>query len=191
MSSTAPGRLIVISGPSGAGKTTLVKHVFERCPQLVSSVSATTRPPRQGEEDGRDYHFLTREEFDRRRAAGEFLESFEVFGHGHWYGTLASEVTPSLAAGKRIVLEVDVQGMLAIVERYPDAITIFVRPGSLAELERRLRNRGTDSSGAIERRLEVARRELACAGRYQHVVINDDLDQAVRQICDILNQQGV
>jgi guanylate kinase len=191
MTSTAPGRLIVISGPSGAGKTTLVRHVFEHCPQLVASISATTRPPRQGEQDGRDYHFLSREEFERRRSAGEFIESFEVFGHGHWYGTLASEVTPSLLSGKRVVLEIDVQGMVAVLAHYPDAITIFVRPGSVEELERRLRNRGTDSSGAIERRLEVARRELACADRYQHVIINDDLEQAVRQICDILKQYGV
>jgi guanylate kinase len=141
--------------------------------------------------DGRDYHFLSREEFDRRRQRGDFIECFEVFGHGHWYGTLESAITPSLAEGKWVVLEIDVQGTLAVQQRFPDVITIFVRPGSMEELERRLRNRGTESSGAIERRLEVARRELACADRYQHQVLNDDIDRAVREICDILTQEGV
>jgi guanylate kinase len=188
---TNSGRLVVISGPSGAGKTTLVKRVFECSPQLVAGVSATTRPPRPTEQDGLDYHFLSPAEFERRRQAGDFLESFEVFGHGYWYGTLESEVTPSLARGKWVVLEIDVQGTLAVLKRYPDAITIFVRPGSMEELERRLRNRGTESGGAIQRRLEVARRELACADTYQHQVLNDDIDRAVQEICDILTQQGV
>ena len=190
MQPKAGGRLIVISGPSGAGKTTMLKRLFECCPRLTASVSATTRPPRPGERHGVDYHFLNSEDFERRRARGEFLESFEVFGHGYWYGTLASEVTPSLAAGKWVVLEIDVQGAEAIIERFPDAITIFVRPGSTEELERRLRGRATETNEAIERRLEVARRELACASRYQHQVLNDDVERAVQEICQIIDPEG-
>jgi guanylate kinase len=188
MQSSIPGRLVVISGPSGAGKTTVVKELFRRCPlPLVASVSATTRPPRPAEVDGVDYHFLSGEEFARRREGGEFLECFEVYGRGYWYGTLLGEVTPSLQAGKWVVLEIDVDGTLAVLARYPQAITIFVRPESIEELERRLRGRGTESEDAIQRRLEVARRELSFADRYQHQVINRTVDQAVHDICTILS----
>jgi guanylate kinase len=186
MTSPAPGKLIVISGPSGAGKTTLVKRLFEECPELSSSVSATTRPPRPGETDGVDYYFLSPEEFERRRLAGEFLECFEVFDRGTWYGTLAGEVAPSLEAGKSIVLEIDVQGAMAVNQRYPQAITIFVHPSSLDELERRLRGRGTESESSIGRRLEAARREMDFAGRYRYQVVNDDVETAVREICHII-----
>ncbi|MBI3838354.1 MAG: guanylate kinase [Planctomycetia bacterium] len=185
------GKMIVISGPSGAGKTTLLKKLFDRRPDLLASVSATTRPPRRGEQDGVDYHFLTPEEFQRRRSVGDFLECYEVFGRGYWYGTLWSEVSPSLEAGKSIVLEIDVQGAMAVLEKYPAAITIFVRPSSEEELERRLRGRGSETEEAIERRLEVARRELACAHRYQHQVLNDDVDRAVQEICDIIRSPEV
>lgn len=185
------GRLVVVSGPSGAGKTTVLRRLFE-CPglPLVASVSATTRPPRQGEVDGVDYHFLTEEEFALRRRRGDFLECFQVFAKGYWYGTLYSEVTPSLEDGKWVVLEIDVQGALAAVQGYPEAITIFVRPGSWSELEKRLRGRGTESEDALRRRLDRAREELALADRYQYQVINDDVDQAVRQIRHILTQSG-
>ena len=183
--------MIVISGPSGAGKTTLLARLLERLPQLKPSVSATTRPPRPAERDGVDYHFLSYQEFARRKAAGEFLECFEVFGRGYWYGTLRSEVSPSLEAGKSVVLEIDVQGAKAVVRSFPDAITIFVQPGSADELERRLRGRRTDSEEAIARRLEVARRELDCADQYQHQVINDDVDRAVGEIYDILRSHDV
>jgi guanylate kinase len=191
MSSSHRGKLVVISGPSGAGKTTLLARLLARYPRLKPSVSATTRPPRPGERDGADYHFLTPEEFARRRAAGQFLECFEVFGRGYWYGTLESEVSPSLAAGKSVVLEIDVQGTLAVLASHPDAITIFVRPGDAAELERRLRGRGTDSEEAIARRLEVARRELERAGEYQYQVVNDDVDRAVQEIYEILSSHEV
>lgn len=188
---TAAGKLVVISGPSGAGKTTLLKRLYANCPRpLKASVSATTRPPRPGEVDGVDYHFLSREEFARRREAGEFLECFEVYQRGDWYGTLKSEVAPSLAAGKWVVLEIDVQGTLAVLEHYPDAVTIFVRPSSVDELERRLRDRGTESEAALQRRLEVARRELASIDRYRYQVVNDDVDRAVRELCEILSLSG-
>jgi guanylate kinase len=191
MNAPGRGKLIVVSGPSGAGKTTLLKKVFERFPQLKVSVSATTRPPRPGEQQGIDYYFLTAGEFARRRAAGEFLECCEVFGAGQWYGTLHSEVSPSLQAGKSIVLEIDVQGTLAVLRTHPDAITIFVQPSSLEELERRLRGRGTESQQSIARRLEVARRELSFADRYHYHVTNDDVDRAVHEVSDILRSQGV
>jgi guanylate kinase len=191
MNASSLGKLIVISGPSGAGKTTLLAKLLARCPRLNPSVSATTRSPRPGERDGVDYHYLSPEEFARRREAGEFLECCEVFGRGYWYGTLKNEVSPSLAAGKSVVLEVDVQGAMAVLATHPEAITIFVRPGDAAELERRLRGRGTDSEAAITRRLEVARRELDRASDYQYQVVNDDVDRAVQEIYEILRSHEV
>ena len=185
------GKVIVISGPSGAGKTTLVRQVFERLPQLVSSVSATTRPPRPGEQNEVDYFFLSPEEFQRRRTRGDFLESCEVFGRGYWYGTLNDQVAPILEAGKSVVLEVDVEGAKSVFARYPDAITIFVCPDSINELERRLVARGTESTSAIARRMEVARREVAQADWYQFQVINNDVDQAVDELVNILKESGV
>jgi guanylate kinase len=182
--------LVVVSGPSGAGKTSVMQRVFQACRvPLARSVSATTRPPRNGEIDGVDYHFVADDEFKTRRKRGDFLECFEVFGHGYWYGTLWSEVTTGLAAGKWVVLEIDVQGALTVIERFPDAVTIFLRPRSREELERRLRGRGTETEAALQKRLAQADNELAVAGRYQHVVINDDIDRAVADICDILTRQ--
>jgi len=190
MSEVSTGRLVVISGPSGVGKTTVVRQLYALCPRLVASVSATTRPPRPDEQDGRDYHFLSPDEFARRRSAGEFLECCEVFGRGYWYGTLKSEVTPRLAAGKWVVLEIDVQGTLAVLEQYSDAVTIFIRPESLEQLEQRLRGRGTESEEAVRRRLEVARREMAIAGCYQHQVLNRSVDETVHDIYEILKSAG-
>ncbi len=187
MGDSSKGRLIIVSGPSGAGKTTVLKEVFARCPRLVASVSATTRTPRPGEIHGVDYYFLSPEEFAARKNRGDFLECFEVFGSGHWYGTLESEVSPRLAAGNWVVLEIDVDGTLAVLEKYPDAATIFVRPESIEDLERRLRLRGTETDAAIERRLAVARRELDFMDRYRYVVRNQSVEEAVADILRILN----
>jgi len=180
-------KLGIISGPSGAGKSTVVRRLMEVCLiPLQLSVSATTRAPRPGEVDGVNYHFLTSEEFARRRAAHEFLECKEVFGRGDWYGTLRSEVTSGHAAGKCVILEIDVEGCLSVVEQYPQAMTIFLHPGSMSELERRLRSRGTETEASIARRLEVARRELSMMHWYRFEVVNDSVDRAVGEICHIL-----
>ena len=183
------GRLIIISGPSGAGKSTVVKTLLARSSlPLEMSISATTRAPRTGEQDGKNYFFLSKEEFFRRKNAGEFLECKEVFGRGDWYGTLNAVVSSGLNRGKWLILEIDVQGALSILDRRGDPITIFVHPGSMEELELRLRQRGTETEAAIQRRLEVAREEMAFRNRYKHQVINRDLDDAVDEICQLLKQ---
>jgi len=181
------GKVVIISGPSGAGKTTIVKRLLDRCPlPLTHSVSVTTRSPRPGEANGVDYWFLSDEEFQQRRQQGEFLESFEVFGRGHWYGTLRETVASSLAQGKWVVLEIDVQGMQEVVAQFPEAISVFVRPASLEELERRLRGRGTESEETIQRRLEVARREWQFKNLYRHDLVNDEIDDTVTELCRLL-----
>jgi guanylate kinase len=140
MNTAKQGKLVIISGPSGAGKSTVLKRVLAECSRpLQLSVSATTRRPRPGESEGVEYHFLTHEEFVRRRENDEFLEWKEVFGRGDYYGTLQNTVAAGLAAGKWVVLEIDVEGAMMVLASYPDAITIFLHPGSDAELERRLR----------------------------------------------------
>jgi guanylate kinase len=186
------GKLIVLSGPSGVGKSTILRKLLLRFPdKLRLSISATTRPPRPGETHGVDYFFLSDEQFTQRRKAGNFLECVEVFGQGHWYGTLLDEVRPSLEAGKWIILEIDVDGADMVRQIYPDALTIFLRVDSEQELERRLRARATETDQAIARRLEVARRELARADQYQYQVVNSSIDEAVDQISQILINQGI
>jgi len=187
MNAPAEPHLVILSGPSGAGKSTVVKRLLAECPlPLELSVSATTRAQRAGEQDGVDYFFLSHDEFERRRDAGEFLEWKEVFGRGDLYGTLRDVVAAGRGAGKWVVLEIDVEGAKMVLQQDPQAITVFLHPGSMAELERRLRLRGTDSEEAIQRRLEVARRELESAGGYQHRVVNQSVDQAVSEIQQIL-----
>ena len=180
-------RIIIISGPSGVGKSTIVRKLLTQCELSLSlSVSATTRPPRNGERDGADYYFLSRGEFLRRQAAGEFLESCEVFESGDWYGTLRSEVDRGLQAGRSVILEIDVRGAQAVIAQRDDVVTFFIRPASLAVLETRLRDRATEPEGVIQRRLERSRREMAAADQYDYQVTNERLDEAVQEMCRLL-----
>jgi guanylate kinase len=180
-------RIVVLSGPSGSGKTTIVNRLLAESPvPLVMSVSATTRPPRKGEVDGEDYYFLTPEEFERRRQAGDFLECAEVHRSGYWYGTLWSELQRAERLGAWSLLEVDVQGARNVMQRYPDALTIFLETPSIDEYERRLRARGTESEAVIARRLQTAQEELNLSHAYRYRVVNDHLDRAVAEICGVL-----
>ncbi len=185
---TPAPKLIVVSGPSGAGKSTLVRRLVEVCDLPIQvSVSVTTRSPREGEVDGRDYHFVSKERFENMMANNAFLECKEVFGRGDWYGTLRKTVDEGLASGKWVLLEIDVQGAMAVLEQCRETISIFVHPGSLEELEHRLRKRGTDAEPAIQRRLEVAAQELLSVPKYHYEVFNHEVDQAAFEICQLLH----
>lgn len=178
---------MIISGPSGVGKSTVVRELMRTCPlPLHLSVSATTRPPRAGEVDGVDYHFVSKEEFLSRRSRGDFLESFEVHGVGYWYGTLSEEVNRGLRDNKIVVLEIDVNGADQVLARVPDAVSIFVRPANMEELEKRLRGRGSESEEKIQRRLETAKAELREAAKYTFDVVNVTVTETVAEICGIL-----
>jgi guanylate kinase len=180
-------RLFVATGPSGAGKGTLIRKLVARRPDLAVAVSATTRARRPGEEDGRDYHFLSGEEFQRRVDAGEFLEHVSYVS-GHRYGTLREEVDRILGSGRSVVLELETHGAKEVQASLPDAVTIFIEPPSFAELERRLRDRATESAGEIGERLELARRQAEEAGDFDHVVTNDDVARAVAELDAIVSR---
>lgn len=152
------------------------------------SISATTRPRREGEVDGRDYYFLTPGEFEERRKRGDFLECAEVHKTGYWYGTLRSELHRAATENCWALLEVDVEGALNVIRDYPDALTIFLETPSVEVYEQRLRARGTESEEVLQRRLQTARNELELADRYRYRVVNDDLDRAVEEICGIIAQ---
>jgi guanylate kinase len=174
------GSIIVISAPSGAGKSTLVKRLLAALPGLRFSVSCTTRPPRPGEKNARDYFFVTRERFQRMIAAEEFVEWADVFGH--LYGTSRRQLRAAQEAGKDILLDIDVQGYRQVRKKLPEAVSIFVLPPSFRELVRRLRARHSDTPDVIERRLRDARKEIRHWPEYDYLVVNDRLPQAVQAL---------
>ena len=182
--------IVVLSGPSGSGKTTVVERLVRESPvALVKAVSATTRPPRAGEVHGQSYYFLADEEFRQRLADDEFLEHAEVFSSGFLYGTLRSELDRAWATPAWAFLEIDVQGAMEVMQQYPQAVTIFLKTPSPKEFERRLRARGTETEDVIQNRLATSTRELEYARRYSYVVVNEELDRAVEDICRILKSE--
>jgi guanylate kinase len=182
--------VFVITGTSGEGKSTLAKRLIGRVPELELAISATTRPRRPGEEDGRDYWFLSEEEFDRRLAAGDFLEHVELpWGEGYRSGTLSSELDRIASGGHSPLLEIETGGALAVRDRVPAAVTIFVTAPSKEELERRLRSRATESEGEIDERLDVAQRQLALEKEFQHTIVNDDLERALDELEEIVRAE--
>jgi guanylate kinase len=180
-------KVFVITGPSGVGKGTLIKKLLQRVPDLELSISATTRDPREGEVDGREYHFLSPAEFQRRIDEKDFLE-FASYSDNH-YGTLRSEVDRRLTAGRSVVLEIEVQGAQQVRAAEPDSIQIFIAPPDPAVLRERLQSRGTDLPAAIDARLKVASMELAAQGDFDHRVVNDDLERAAAELEEIVRAE--
>lgn len=178
------GVVLVVSGPSGVGKSTLIGHVRERLPDLAFSVSATTRAPRPGERDGVDYAFLDDAAFRTRLAAGDFLEHAEVYGH--LYGTPRRPVEALVAEGRSVLLDIDAQGAAQVRHTLPEAVHVMILPPCLDELERRLRSRGTDSDAVIARRMAQAGEQVRAAPGYDYLVVNDDLDTACAQLLGVL-----
>jgi guanylate kinase len=184
---TPSGFLLVLSGPSGAGKGTLVERLVRLRPECVFSISATTRPRRSNEQDGVQYEFVAREEFERRRAAGQFLEWAEV--HGHLYATPSSFVDEGVRAGRIVVLDVDVQGGASVRRVRPDAVSVFIYPPSIDSLRERLLARRTDLPEVVEQRLHNAPGEMSQFREYDYLVVNDDLDSATARLTAIVDAE--
>ena len=180
---------IILSSPSGGGKTTIARELLKQRTDLGYSVSCTTRPPRVGEVNARDYYFLSPVEFERRRDAGEFAESAHV--HDNMYGTLRSEIERVLGAGKHVVMDIDVQGAQQFTRAFPQSVTVFILPPSADVLLERLRQRRTEGREQLTRRLESALQELQAVDLYQYVVVNDDLAKAVRRVSAIIDAEVV
>ena len=181
-----PGSLFIISAPSGAGKSTLCRAVLDRFSDLVYSVSYTTRSPRSGEQNGVDYYFIAKDEFEKGIARGRWAEWAKV--HDHYYGTSADFLDEALGDGRDILLDIDIQGTRQILQRYPDGVTIFIMPPSLETLKSRLQSRGTDSSEVIAVRLKNARQEMAQKDLYRHIITNDRLTDAVAELITIFEK---
>lgn len=189
MSKIKEGMLIVLSGPSGSGKGTIIKSLLEKRQDTVLSISMTTRDPRIGEQEGVHYFFRTREEFEQTIANNGFLEYAEY--NGNYYGTPLAPIRRWLYEGKNVILEIEVQGAERVMENYKDHVSIFLAVPSVEELERRLRGRGTESDEVIARRMDAAKRELARADHYQYIVLNDEVEQAVERINAIINAEDM
>jgi len=183
------GRLVVVAAPSGAGKGTLLKRVREMAPNIVMTVSATTRQPRPGETHGVEYYFYTSEEFDRLIETDALVEWAYV--HGQRYGTLKSELDRVMTGDNIVVFELDVQGMYSIRDLYPDMVSVFIAPPNMEELKRRLVTRGTNKPDDTALRLMNAEIELAASGEFDHVVVNDDIERAARELADIIGGQSL
>jgi len=177
----------VVSGPSGAGKGTVIALVKERIDRVATSVSATTRLPRPGEVDGREYHFIDRPAFERAVAAGDFLEWVEY--SGNLYGTLRREVESKVAAGDDVILEIELVGARAVRRTLPEAVSVFIAPPSMAELAQRLRGRGTETAAAIARRLHRAEAEVAAAQEFDHIVVNDEAGRAADEVAALIMER--
>ena len=180
-------KVFVITGPSGVGKGTLIRALFDRIPELQLSVSATTRPPRHGEQDGVAYHFLNLEDFEARVAAGDFVEWAEYSGNR--YGTLRTELEQRTEQGAPVVLEIELQGARQVREKMPEAVQVFIAPPSRETLRTRLVGRGTDTPEQVKRRLETADAELAAQPEFQHVVVNDRLEDALDELVEIVQRE--
>jgi len=179
---------IILSSPSGGGKTTIAHQLLANRKDVGYSVSCTTRPPRPGEKDAQDYYFLTEEKFRQRNASREFAESATV--HGHLYGTLRAEVERVLGSGRNVIMDIDVQGTRQFARAFPESILIFILPPSAAALIERLEARGTEDIEAVIRRFRSAKDELKAIDLYQYVIVNDDLDTAVAAVSDIIDGKG-
>lgn len=180
-------KVFVITGPSGVGKGTLIRALFDRIPSLELSVSATTRPPRPGEQDGVAYHFLSHAQFDQRVEEGDFVEHAEYSGNR--YGTLRSELENRVSEGVPVVLEIEVQGARQVREKMPEAVQVFIAPPSRETLRTRLVGRGTDTPSQVQRRLETADAELAAQPEFPHVVVNDRLEDAVEELVGVVQAE--
>jgi len=181
------GRFFVITAPSGAGKSSLIRALLKDDPSLRLSTSYTTRPPRPGEQNGREYHFVDDKTFLAMRDQGEFLESAEV--HGNRYGTAKRVIEEALARGHDLLLEIDWQGARQVRKLYPDSVGIFILPPSVEELERRMRARGQDAENVIQRRLQAAREELTHSGEFKYAIINKDFETAKQELAAILQKE--
>lgn len=182
-----PGLLIVLSAPSGGGKSTLIRELRKRHPEIFYSVSVTTRPARGKEKEGEDYHFATEAQFERKKNAGQLLEW--AFVHGAWYGTPRTPIEKQLKSGGSVILDIDVQGGKKVKALFPEAVLVFIMPPSIKVLEERLRGRSQDNEATIQRRLRAARHEIAQAKTYDYLVLNDEIHHAVEKLENILKAE--